>query len=105
MGLPKLSVLLLQREGLWIAVSLEHYLAAQGKTLSEVTHNFLSDLAGQLLLDADEGLAPLEDCPPAPQEFWERYRASKVHVTLDLSELITGIPPVQDMLGDVRMVA
>jgi hypothetical protein len=105
MGLPKLSVLLFQREGLWLAVSLEHYLAAQGKTLTEVTLNFLNDLAGQLLLDADAGLAPLEDCPPAPAEFWERYRTSKVHVTLELSELATSLPPVREMLGDVRMVA
>ena len=43
-----------------------------------------SRLALQIILDRGEGYEPLSETPPAPEEFWERYRQSQSHLTIDL---------------------
>ena len=103
--IPELSLLLFQRDHAWIAVSLEHFIVGQGSTVKEAIRHWMSDTAGQLLLDADAGEEMLFDTPPAPNEYWERYKASEIKISLEVANFVVGLPPVTEMLGDVRMAA
>ena len=74
MKVPKLRVLLMQSSGVWVALGLEHCISAHAATLDRVVEVFFQQLSLQVLLDVGEGLAPLEDTPPAAAEFWEYLR-------------------------------
>jgi hypothetical protein len=82
--IPKLSILLFQRDTTWVAVSLEHFIVGQGKTIKEAIRHWMSDTAGQFILDADAGEEMLSDTPPAPNEYWERYKASDIKIRLEV---------------------
>ena len=69
-----LSVLFIQREGFWVAQSLEYDLAAQGRTVDEAKHAFEQTLIGQIMLDKQQGRPPLDHLPPAPDRYWDAFR-------------------------------
>jgi hypothetical protein len=112
--LPKLRVLLFQRGDLWVAVSLEHFIVGQGTTIHEAMRHWMSDVLGQLLLDAEAGEDPLQDTPAAPAEYLERYQASEIKIIINLSSVVQGLPAlhelsgassISEVVGDVRMAA
>jgi hypothetical protein len=106
MNLPKLSLLLLKSGDGWSVIALEHCVAAAGKSPEEAALKFLAQLASQLSLDEYAGIAPLEDTPPAPDEYWERYRMSKAKLVFDLNDMSAALPDVPaGMLGDMRLAA
>ena len=97
----KLQVLTYQREDKWFAIGLEHGVYAQAATLPAVISGFLDALALQIIFDQGEGYEALSDMPPAPEEFWERYRQSPFHLTIDLP-----IPTeAQDFVPEIRVAA
>ena len=97
----KLQVLVIQSGAKWVAIGLEHCISAHATTLVGVMAAFLRDLALQITLDRDLGYEPLSETPPASEEYWERYRQSGVHLTVDLP-----IPTeAQAFTPDIRVAA
>lgn len=63
-------------EGDWlVAQCLEHDIATQAKTITELVYQLQSTLIGHLLAAKQEGTS-LEDIPRAPQEYWDRWASS-----------------------------
>jgi hypothetical protein len=79
----KLQVVTYQRGDKWFVMGLEHCIFAKATTLPEAISLFLKELALQSILDRGEGYEPLSETPPAPEEFWEKYRNSQFHLVID----------------------
>jgi len=68
----KLSVIILQEEGWFVAQCLEYDIAAQGRTVKDVLYEFQRTLVGHIILCHQDG-TKLEDIPPAPPKFWQWF--------------------------------
>ena len=103
-----IKVLAIQEEnGWWSAQCLEHDIAAQAKTLSELLYEFEKTLMAYVLLSESAGEEPLSGIGAAPKEFWDMYEAAdlsvasakddlgiraQIHHTLPLSEFRVAQP-------------
>ena len=65
---------LFEEKGMWVGQILEHDIAAQGDDPDEVRSELLRGLAAHITLDIYSGIQPLSDIPPAPQEYFDRFR-------------------------------
>jgi len=88
-----LSVLFIQRDGFWVAQSLELDLAAQGRTFDEAKHAFEQTLIGQIMLDKRAGRTPLDHLPPAPERYWEVFRQVALKSVATEPMAVPDIPP------------
>jgi len=68
----KLTVLLHQDGSAWVAQCLEHDVAAQGPTPDEAKRRFLRTLGSQILVDLQEGRAPLINLDQAPPWYFDK---------------------------------
>ena len=97
-----LRVIYLRETDYWVAQCLEHDIAAQGKTLSEVEDAFRKTLVGQIILDLRKGREPLEDIKPAPSMYWRKFREG-LRLGVDSNiELPSDIPPAYMIEGITR---
>ena len=101
-----LKLLILRADDVWIAVSLDHYIMAQGESVKDVIHQFKLTLAAEVLYSIKHGDAeqPLQGIEPAPTEYWDAYKEASpldsdsmdIHVELEDVDHIP-IPSVQEM--------
>lgn len=101
MELParSLRVLCFKEGGCWVAIGLEHCIATQAQTLSELLVEFERLLASQIRLDLSTGQVPLGRLPPAPQSYFDRYEQA-----LASARPVTEPPPVPSSLPSVREI-
>lgn len=74
-SLPHLRVLVVQEDGRWLAVCLEHAVTASGDSFQQVHERFITAMVGQVAMDLRQGIAPLSRTPRAP----EAYQAAWDH--------------------------
>jgi len=102
-----LRVIYLRETDYWVAQCLEHDIAAQGKTLSEVEDAFRKTLVGQIVLDLRKGREPLEDIKPAPSIYWRKFREGlRLGVEPNI-ELPSEIPPafmIEGITSETRIL-
>ncbi len=68
-----LKILLLNQRGPWVAICLEHYLAAQAESPRKVLEALNWTYWTQVLLDKEKGIEPLSRVEKAPEEYWKRF--------------------------------
>ena len=68
-----LNILLLQEAQIWVAQCLDYDIVAHGKTIPDAMSSFERVFAGQVVLDVEDGKAPLDDILPAPIEYWKLF--------------------------------
>ena len=69
----RLRVLLFQEDGMWIAQCLDYDFATQGRT-TRIAQDALGRLiVGQITLDIEHQLEPLQDIPEAPRQFFDQF--------------------------------
>ena len=67
------------QEGDWVcAQCLEYDIAAQGKTLDDSLYELERLVVGHIAISVENGLAPLQGLPRAPQQFWDWFERSKI---------------------------
>ena len=71
----KISVVIVKDTMGYVAVGLEHYIAAQGDSEKEVMANFFKTLFAELIFCFENDLGAFEGIEAAPQEYWDMYRA------------------------------
>ena len=106
MSTKPLNVVILQREGFYIAQCLEYNIAAQGRTLEELQFNFTYCFLGKIMLNLNAGKQPMEGVSPAPQKYWDlraRTMKHKSRFTLDepqfdFDDVLTERPQVADLM-------
>jgi predicted RNase H-like HicB family nuclease len=80
MSKSTISVLLIQEDGgWWSAQCLEHDIAAQAKSLSDVCHELEQTIIAHIAVHEAEGITPFDCLDPAPQEYWEMFHNAKLH--------------------------
>ena len=72
----KISVVIVKGTVAYVAIGLEHYIAAQGDTPKEAMLNFGKTLIAELVLCAQYGYDGLDAIEKAPQEYWDMYDAA-----------------------------
>jgi hypothetical protein len=71
---PWLHVLLYQNPpGTWVARSLEHDIAVDGRTTDEATDQLLQIVSAHAEFDRRHGRHPLSAFPEAPQRYWAAF--------------------------------
>lgn len=65
----------------WVAQCLEYDVAHQGSTIEEALLHLARTLTAYMVLDTNEGRAPLSGVERAPMEFWTKYMESKLRLT------------------------
>ena len=71
----KISVVIVKDTMGYVAVGLEHYVAAQGDTPKDAMLNFVKTLYAELTFCFENDLGAFEGIEPAPQEYWDMYHA------------------------------
>ena len=89
--------------GVWLAISLERYIVAQGRTKDEVLEQFALSLAAEIVLGVKMGNSvehPLAGIVPAPSKYWDMYEQAtseeknpKIKIP-DLAELLPRLPTI-----------
>jgi hypothetical protein len=74
----RISVVLYQENGVWIAQGLQHDITARGADPVEASERFNQKLGAEFIMSMEIGEAPLSGVPRAPQEFWDMYEAAKM---------------------------
>ena len=66
-------------KGTWIAVSLEHYIAAQGNSHRDAIREFTAMLGSEVAYGAEHGdpRQPLAHIEPAPNKYWRKFEKAK----------------------------
>ena len=77
----RLQFVLIESDDGWSAQCLEHDIATQAATLSELYHQIERTLAGHLQISAHTGSTPFAELPRAPKKFWDMFRRS--HLKLE----------------------
>ena len=72
----KISVVIVKDTISYVAIGLEHYIAAQGDTPKEAMLNFGRALYGELTFCAEHNMKAFEGIEKAPQEYWDMYDAA-----------------------------
>ena len=93
-GTITMRVLFLSEGKTWVAQCIEYDIAAQGHTFEEVQKNFERTFVGHILLDLSRGKEPLEDIPPAPDFYRERFERAGKFRHEEKAGLSSFIPPV-----------
>jgi hypothetical protein len=72
-----ISVVLRHERDGWAAQCLEYDIAAQGHSLAEANSALERAFVGQIVIDLVNGKVPLEDVPPAPEEYWQDFKTAE----------------------------
>ena len=79
----RVSVLLYEEEGFWIAQGMQFDITARGRSPTEASERFNDKFGAELVISTEVGEEPLAGVGPAPKEFWEMYKRAKMHATID----------------------
>ena len=69
----RLRVLLFQENGMWIAQCLDYDFAVQGLSTRIALDAFERLIVGQITLDIENQLEPLQDIAQAPREYFDQF--------------------------------
>lgn len=72
-SMPPLNVIVLQRDGVWVAQCLQYDLTAQAEKLTDLPYELDRVLVGHMVIAAEHGEVPFENLDVAPQEYWELF--------------------------------
>ena len=72
----KISIVVVKGTVGYVAVGLEHYIAAQGKSPREAMVNFGKMLIAELVFCVENGLEALEGIDKAPQKYWDLHESA-----------------------------
>jgi hypothetical protein len=111
---PLRLVIFQETPGFWTVHGLEHDIMAEGHTIGEALRAVVRSIEAHTLFDLRHSHRPLTAFPPAPQSFWNAYRAGtavplqQLGVTSPeqwaISIAMAAAPPAI-MLPSVRMAA
>lgn len=57
----------------WVAQCLEFDIATQAKTLKDLAYELQRVLVGHMVVCKQEGIAPFEYLPKAPEKYWKMF--------------------------------
>lgn len=80
----RISVLLSENQGIWLAQCLEYDIAVEAKSLEDVSYELERTLVGHLVICDENNEEPFERIPPAPQEYWQRYARARMRLMADV---------------------
>lgn len=61
-----------------MAICLNHYIVAQGKSPETALENFSTTLASEVAYGIEHGLSnPLSEIPKAPKKYWDSFDAAR----------------------------
>ncbi len=108
----KLRVLVRQSDqpGLWVAVCLERYIAAQGETERDALGNLALTLSAEIMRGLEDGKTenPLAGIPPAPTEYWDdfdRGDTCRKRCPKGIQSKVPGFPTLQKRILERREAA
>ncbi len=58
----------------WVAQCLQYDIGAQADNLLELVYELQRSLVGHVVISIENGLQPFESLPPAPAEYWDKWR-------------------------------
>ena len=76
-----ISVLIERAGDWWVAQCLQHDLATQARTISELHYEIQRLLIAHIVACEDQGIEPFQ-IPPAPKEFWVKYEATQIATSI-----------------------
>jgi predicted RNase H-like HicB family nuclease len=76
----RIRAVLFEDMGWWCAQCLEHDIAAQARTVSELVSELERVLSAHVEVSAALGHEPFMDLPPAPQRFFDAYESFQTPV-------------------------
>ena len=82
MGKIKLRAVVYRGDGVWVARTLEHDIAAFADRVDDLPGKLRKAIAANLLINARNGRTALEGIAPAPAQYSEMYERAKLDVTL-----------------------
>ena len=92
----------------WIAVCLEHYIAAQGNSTEAVIREFKAMFAAEIIYGMEHGNAdqPLAGIEPAPDKYWQMFEAATPFdpPSMPLNIIIESARELPDV-GQMRLAA
>jgi hypothetical protein len=71
----RLRILLFQENSMWIAQCLDHDFATQGHSTRIALDALERLINGQIDLDIENQLEPLQDIPQAPKEYFDQFES------------------------------
>ena len=74
---PAFTLLVFQEHDGWVVQCLEYDIVAQGETIEVATRRWVQTLVGQIVVDVERGVAPLDGIDKAPQKLWELLTKSR----------------------------
>jgi hypothetical protein len=95
------AVLIQEADGRWSAQCLEYDIAVQAKNLTDVRAELEKALVGHFVVCTELKLKPFETLGPAPQRYWEMFKASKEALVGERNTyriVGQGVPPIQPEL-------
>ena len=75
-----INVLVTQECGWWIAVGLEHFTVARGKTPIEAIRDLEVRFEGQEIFDQSHNQTPFSLVPRAPEEYWKLFETAPLRL-------------------------
>ena len=96
----KVRVLLYQDSNFWVTQGLEYDIATQGTTIQLALDSFERVFLGQISLDINNGLEPLQNTEPAPKEWFETFESTQQRMVFDTQK-----EPVEPSFEDIRILA
>lgn len=76
-GSERWSCLVIEEDGAYVAVLLEHLMSAQGDTIEQALERLGHVVRINRDVAADNGWPPIADMPPASAEWWTLWQAAK----------------------------
>lgn len=70
------KILVIERDGYFVAQSLEKHVVVQARTLEDLQMYFIDTLMTYAFLDELADVPPLSSLEPAPPEVWEQWNAA-----------------------------
>jgi hypothetical protein len=58
----------------WVAQCLEYDIAAQARTIKDLTYEIQRVLVGHMVACKQEGITPFSNLPKAPEKYWQMFQ-------------------------------
>ncbi len=69
-----IDVVFIKCSSVWTAISVNHYVAAQGNTIPDALNAFMYAFLGQVLVHRETGLDPFVEMKPAPEVYQQIFK-------------------------------
>ena len=74
------TVLFERGPGEWVAQCLQYDIGAQASNIPDLLYELQRSLVGHIVISYENRLEPLESLPPAPEEYWHKWRQAEATV-------------------------